>query len=84
MTAPSNVIQVPDPAPGSYNKDRVAGKLLQSQVLHLREALIQHLGDVAAVLTVNPRSLKTEGEVSAYIHKATSLLHTYAAQPGRK
>jgi hypothetical protein len=84
MAANSNVIHVPDPEPGSYNKDRVAGKLLQSQVLHLREALIQHLGDVVAVLTVNPRSLKTEGEVSAYIHKATALLHTYAAQPGRK
>jgi hypothetical protein len=84
MTAPSNVIHVPDPEPGAYNKDRVAGKLLQSQTLHLREALIQHLGDVVAVLTVDPRSLKTEGDVSSYIHKATALLHTHAGQPGRK
>jgi hypothetical protein len=84
MTTHSNVINVPEPAPGSYNKDRNAGKLLQSQSLHMREALIQHLADVVAVLTINPRSLKTEGEVSDYIHKATAILHTHASQPKGK
>jgi hypothetical protein len=81
MVSPSNTILVPDPEPGSYNHNRSAGKLLQSQTLHLREALLQHLKELAAVLAVDPKTLKTEREVSSYIHKATALLHTYAAKP---
>jgi hypothetical protein len=84
MTTFSNVIHVPDPEPGSYNTDRIAGKLLQSQSLHMREALIQHLSELVDVLTIDPRSLKTEGEVSAYLQKATAILHTHASQPSRK
>jgi hypothetical protein len=84
MTTSSNVIHVPDPEPGSYNTDRTAGKLLQSQSLHMREALIQHLGELVDVLAIDPRSLKTEGEVGVYIQKATAILHTHAAPPRRK
>jgi hypothetical protein len=84
MATPTNAIFVPKPEPGSYNKNRPAGKLLQSQTLHLREALIQHLAELAAVLAIDPRSLKTEGDVSAYIHRATAILHTHAVKAERK
>jgi len=72
----SMVIKVPEPEKGSFNHNRPAGKLLLSQTLHLREALLRHLKDIADVLAIDPKSLKTEREVSAYIHKATSILHT--------
>ena len=77
----SIVIQVPEPEKGSFNHNRPAGKLLQSQTLHLREALLRHLKDIADVLAIDPKSLKTEGEVSAYIQKATAILHTQARKP---
>jgi len=77
-------ILVPQPEPGSYNAKRPAGKLLQSQTLHLREALIKHMADLAAVLEIDPRSLKTEGEVSTYIRRATAILHTHHARAARK
>ncbi len=84
MATPSNAIPVPVPERGSYNPNRPAGLLLRSQTLHLREALVRHLEELAAVLAIDPRSLKTEGEVSAYIHRATAILHTHAAKPPRK
>ena len=33
MATPSNTIHVPQTEPGSYNKNRPAGKLLQAQTL---------------------------------------------------
>jgi len=36
------------------------------------------------VVAVNPTTLKTEREVSLYIHRATAILHTYAVKPKRK
>jgi hypothetical protein len=84
MATPSNAIFVPKPAKGSYNTNRPAGKLLQAQTRHLREALLKHLEELAAVLAIDPGSLKTEGDVSAYIHRATAILHTHAPRPSRK
>lgn len=84
MAEYSKVIQVPKPEPGSFNKNRPAGKLLQSQTLHLREALIQHLRELAAVLAIDPHLLKTEGDVSSYVERATAILHTHAAKPKGK
>ena len=77
MATPPNAIQVPKPAPGSFNKNRPAGKLLQSQTLHLREALIAHLHELSAILAIDIRSLKTEGQVSDYIRKVTAILHPH-------
>jgi len=51
----SIVIKVPEPEKGSFNHNRPAGKLLQSQTLHLREALIRHLKDIADVLAIDPK-----------------------------
>ncbi len=84
MATPTNAIFVPCCEKGAYNHDRPAGKLLRSQTLHLREALIQHSKELSAVLAIELSSLKTEGEVSAYVHKATALLHTHARQPTGK
>jgi hypothetical protein len=84
MATPTNAIFVPKPAPGSYNKNRPAGKLLQAQTVHLREALLKHSEEVAAVLAIDPKSLKSEGDVSAYVHRATAILHTRHARPSRK
>ena len=84
MATPSNVVAVPDPEKGSYSKDRAAGKLLLAQTLHLREALLQHLKELADVLAIDPQSLKTEADVSVYVHRATAILHTHAAKAGRK
>jgi len=84
MATPANAILVPKSEKGSYNPNRPAGALLRAQTLHLREALIRHLADLAAILAVDPGALKTEGEVSAYIHRATAILHTHAARAARK
>lgn len=80
----SIIIKVPDPEKGSFDQNRPAGKLLQSQTLHLREALLKHLKDLADVLAIDPQSLKTEGEVSTYIQKATAILHTQARKPSER
>jgi hypothetical protein len=78
------VIKVPEPEKGSFNPNRPPGILLLSQTLHLREALLRHLKDIAEVLAVDPKSLKTEREVSSYIHRATAILHTRARKPSEK
>lgn len=81
---PSIVIEVPDPEPGSFNHGRRSGILLHSQVLHLREALLRHLKDIAEILIIDPKSLKTEREVSIYVHRATAILHTHVRNPYEK
>jgi hypothetical protein len=75
----SMLIAVPKTPKESFNPDRLASGLLQSQTLHLYEALTRHLTEVAAVLAINPRKLKTEREISDYIKKATAILHPHAA-----
>lgn len=77
---PPRVIEVPKTDPGAYNAGRTAGALLQAQALHMREALIRRLHELATLVNVDPKSLKTEADVSAYIHKATALLHTNHAR----
>lgn len=82
--APSNVVRVPKPSPGAFNKNRPAGKLLQAQTVHLREALIRHLEELAGVLAIDLKSLTTEGEVGAYTKKVTAILHPHGAKhPGK-
>jgi hypothetical protein len=80
----SIIIRVPEPEKGSFKPERAPGVLLQSQILHLREALLKHLKDIAEVLVIDPKSLKTEREVSTYIHRATAILHTHARKPAGK
>jgi hypothetical protein len=77
--APSQVISVPKTDPSAYNPNRPAGKLLLSQTKHLREALINHLREVATMVAIDINSLKTEGDVSTYARKATAILHPHGA-----
>lgn len=84
MAIHSYVVRVPRPAAGSYDPGRPAGKLLQAQALHVREGLLQHMHDLAAVLAIDPKSLKTEGDVSSYLRRATAMLHTHAPRSSRK
>jgi hypothetical protein len=81
---PPKVIAVPKTDPGAYNPNRPAGALLQAQALHMREALIMHLHEMTALLNIDMKSLKTEADVSAYVHKATALLHTHAGKPAKR
>jgi hypothetical protein len=75
------VINVPKTDPGAYNPNRPAGTLLKSQALHMREALTKHAQELKALLDIDMASLKTEADISAYVHKATALLHTRAGKP---
>jgi hypothetical protein len=84
MSTPGNVIQVPKPPREAYNKARPAGKLLQAQIVHLREALIKHLEHVAATIAIDTGSIKTDGEASIYIEKCTRILHPHASKRARK
>ncbi|HKV23383.1 MAG TPA: hypothetical protein VJN93_02225 [Candidatus Acidoferrum sp.] len=84
MATPANAIFVPKTERGAFNPNRTAGLLLRSQALHLREALLKHLEELAAVLAIDPKTLITEGDVSAYVHRATAILHTHSRRPSRK
>jgi hypothetical protein len=84
MATPPKAIDVPKPEAGSYDPKRPAGLLLQSQVQHIRQALLKHLEELASVIAIDPASLKTEGDISGYVHRATAILHTHAARPMRK
>jgi hypothetical protein len=81
---PPKVIPVPKTDPGAYNPNRPAGTLLQAQALHMREALIKHVHEITTLLNIDMKSLKTEADVSAFVHRATALLHTHAARPAKK
>lgn len=72
---PARVIDVPKTDAGAFNPNRPAGKLLQAQSMHLREALIQHLHELTTLLAVDLRSLKTEAQVGEYTRKITAILH---------
>lgn len=77
---PPKVIAVPKTDPGAYNPNRPAGTLLRSQALHMREALIKHVHELIALISVEMNSLKTEADISGYVHRATALLHTHRAR----
>jgi len=81
---PPKVIPVPKTDARAYNPNRRAGLLLQAQAAHLREALIKHVHELTTLINVDLKSLKSEGDISAYIHGATALLHTHAARPAKK
>lgn len=82
--APSRVISVPKTDAGSYDPNRAAGKLLLAQASHLREALIRHLHELSGLLAIHIRSLKSEGDVSAYVEKVTRVLHPHGTKRSGK
>jgi hypothetical protein len=83
---PPKVISVPKTDAKAYNPNRPAGLLLRSQALHMREALIKQAHELTTLINVDMNSLKTEADVSAYVHRATALLHQHgrAARAAKK
>jgi hypothetical protein len=75
MPRTPNIVVIPKPSPGSFNKNRPAGTLLQTQVVHLRKALVKHHAEVVALLAIDLREVRTEGEVGDYAEKITAILH---------
>jgi hypothetical protein len=91
MPRTAKIIKIPKPDSSAFDKNRKAGTLLQSQTVHLRHALSQyvheetnHLKEAAELLAIDPGSIRTEGEVSAYSKKVMAILHRQAAKPPRK
>ncbi|MGB7726402.1 MAG: hypothetical protein WBL50_00115 [Candidatus Acidiferrum sp.] len=74
-------IPVPKTPKESFNPDRVASSLLRLQALHLQEALAKHVGEIAAVLSINPYKLRTEKELGDYAKKVTAILHPHGSPP---
>jgi hypothetical protein len=91
MPRTTKIIRIPKPEASGFDKNRNAGTLLQSQIVHLRHALSKYvheetskLKEATELLAVNPGSIKTEGEVSAYSKKVMAILHPHAAKPSPK
>jgi hypothetical protein len=81
MARTTKIVLIPKPAPEAFNKNRAAGQLLRAQTVHLRHALLKHLQEVVALLVVDPASLKTEGQVSAYAKQVMHYLHPHGSKP---
>lgn len=81
MPRTSKIVHIPRPAPGSFNKHRTAGTLLQAQALHLQKTLIKHHAHVEKLLAIDLAEIRTEAEVSEYARKVTALLHPHQAKP---
>jgi hypothetical protein len=77
MARTSNIVFVPKPAPGSFNKHRPAGNLLLAQAAHLQKALIKHHADVEALLAIDLREIRTEADASEYSSRVTAILHSH-------
>jgi hypothetical protein len=79
--APKNLVEVPQPAPGSYNPNR----LLSKNTLLLHQ--VQHFQQVEQTLPQNrrsghnPKSIVTEGHAAEYLRKMTAILHPQKAAP---
>jgi hypothetical protein len=71
MARSKRIIEVPHPAPGSFNPDRPLrlNTLLLNQVKHFQEI---------------ERSRMTEGQASEYIQRMTALLHAKTEAAGGK
>ena len=80
---PRNIVEVPQPAPGSYNPDR----LLSKNTLLLHQ--VQHFQQVEQTLPEDrrsghdPKSIVTEGHAAEYLRKMTAILHPQEAAPAR-
>jgi len=70
-----NIVRVPKPAPGSYNRHRLldGNALLRNQVAHFRE--IEKTLPPEQQTGTDPAAITTEGEAGAYIRKITARMH---------
>ena len=77
MNTKINVIRVPKPQAGSFNKDRPVSSLLQAQMRHLAEVLKKDIEDELV-------AVKTEGQASEFVRKFTALLHPQASSEQKR
>jgi len=77
-------VEIPKPPRNAFNKNRLAGKLLLSQIEHLRHGLAKHMELVAKLLAKDVSKIKTEGEVSDYAREVMAILHPQPAKRRRK
>jgi hypothetical protein len=80
MATPANVIHVPRPSPGSFDKNRPLSRnaLLQAQVQHFQEAE-RHLPPERQS-GIDPAAIRTEGEAAEYVRRITFALHPEGAR----
>jgi hypothetical protein len=80
---PTNIVEVPRPARGSYNPNRPLSK--NTLLLHQ----VQHFQQVERTLPEDrrsghdPKSIVTEGHAAEYLRKMTAILHPQEAAPAR-
>ena len=78
---PNNLVEVPQPAPGSYNPNRPLSK--NTLLLHQ----VRHFQLLEQTLPKNRRSghdhqtIVTEGDAAEYLRKMTARLHPQGAAP---
>ena len=84
MASPSNVIQVPKPAPGSFNPDRLVAKntLLLNQLKHFHIREQELPPDRRTGIDFN--SIKTEGQAADYIRRLMAILHPQSVGSGAR
>ncbi|MGC2161531.1 MAG: hypothetical protein WA634_06475 [Silvibacterium sp.] len=68
------VVNVPHPAPGSFNPNRPPGCLIMAQLRHMHHAESGRLPK-AKRDGRRPEDIHTEAEAAAYIAKVTQTLH---------
>jgi hypothetical protein len=75
MATPSNVIRVPKPAAGSFDKNRLLSKnkLLENQVRNFRE--VEKTLPPEQQSGMDFAKITTEGQAAEYIGKLTKILH---------
>ena len=71
MSTPKNVISVPKPPAGSFNKNRPVPQHLRTQMEHLADAVRKLVRD-------EMKTVKTEGEAAAYIKKMTEIIRVFS------
>ena len=75
MATPSNVVNVPKPAAGTFNKHRLIEKntLLLNQLKHFRE--VEKTLPAEQQSGMNSDDIKTEAQLAEYVGKLTKFLH---------
>src|SRR3954451_14599493 len=80
---PENIIEVPQPAPGSYDPNRPVSKntLLLHQVRHFQ--LLEQTLPMSFRSGHVHQAIVTEGNAAEYLQKMTAKLHSKKPKPSR-
>ena len=78
---PSNVIRVPKPPKSAFAADRPASRLLLDQMIHVANALIEHLKTIDNRECPQP---VTEAQAGELVRFVTEILHPHTGLQVRK